>query len=61
MKNYEKKTLCELVEEDFHLEHFELYSVLVRKSKYVCQHCGRVARKKRNLCEAITLKTLKKP
>ncbi len=29
---------------------------LVRRPKYVCRQCGRVARKKRLLCEPISLK-----
>jgi hypothetical protein len=45
-----KKSLCELVEEGFLRDQPQDYRKLVKKPKYVCRRCGRVARKKRNLC-----------
>lgn len=46
----EKKTLCELEKAGLIQADFEAYKKLVRKGKYVCHRCGRVARKKKLLC-----------
>lgn len=45
-----KKTLCELEKIGLIRNDLEGYKKLVRKGKYVCRRCGRVARKKKNLC-----------
>jgi hypothetical protein len=47
----EKRTLCKLEEEGFIKDSLDDYIKLVRKGKFVCRRCGRVARKKRNLCK----------
>ncbi|MBU0510574.1 MAG: hypothetical protein KJ638_02585 [Chloroflexi bacterium] len=44
------KTLCELERQGFVVTNFKDYRKLVRHGEYVCKDCGRVARKKRNLC-----------
>ncbi len=45
------KTLCELEQEGFLVERFKDYKKLVRHGKHVCKSCGRVARRKENLCD----------
>lgn len=45
------KTLCDLKSNDFIKSDFKTYKELVRDGKYVCKGCGRVARKKKNLCD----------
>ena len=49
------KTLCELKEDGFIEKEFKAYKKLVRNGKYVCRSCGRVARKKENLCKPVAL------
>jgi hypothetical protein len=49
------KTLCELKEDGFIEKEFKAYKKLVRNGKYVCRSCGRVARKKGNLCKPVAL------
>lgn len=44
------KTLCELERSGFMVDNFKVYKKLVRYGQYVCKDCGRVARKKKNLC-----------
>ena len=44
------KTLCELKSDGFIEKDFKSYRKLVRQGKYVCRRCGRVARRKTNLC-----------
>lgn len=44
------KTLCELEKQGFVVTNFKEYKKLVRYGKYVCLDCGRVARRKKNLC-----------
>jgi len=46
----ETKTLCELEKSGFVKENLEDYKLLVKKGKFVCSRCGRVARKKKHLC-----------
>jgi hypothetical protein len=46
-----KKSLCELlVEEGYLRDQPQDFKKLVEKPKCICQRCGRLARKKRNLC-----------
>lgn len=42
--------LCKLNNQGFVAEHFKDYKKLVRHGEYVCKDCGRVGRRKRNLC-----------
>lgn len=44
------KTLCKLERSGYLVDDFKIYKKLVRYGKYVCKDCGRVARKKTNLC-----------
>ena len=44
------KTLCDLEKQGFVVTHLKEYKKLVRYGKWVCQDCGRVARRKKNLC-----------
>ena len=44
------KSLCELERKGFIAKNFKDYKKLVRHGKFVCQNCGRVARRKENLC-----------
>lgn len=52
----EKRTLCKLVEANYLSDSLDEYLKLVRKGRFVCRRCGRVARKKRNLCKPKELK-----
>ena len=45
-----EKKLCELEQQAFVVNNLKDYKKLVRYGKYVCESCGRVARKKNNLC-----------
>ncbi len=45
------KTLCDLESNNFIKKNFKEYKELVRHGKYICKGCGRVAHKKKNLCE----------
>jgi len=54
------KTLCDLESNGFIKSKFKEYKELVRHGKYVCKGCGRVARKKENLCEPKRLYPKKK-
>jgi len=44
------KTLCELESAGYIVDNFKDYKKLVRYGQYVCEDCGRVARKEKNLC-----------
>ncbi|HBX69158.1 MAG TPA: hypothetical protein DEH25_07200 [Chloroflexi bacterium] len=44
------KSLCELEKQGFIVTDFKDYKKLVRHGEYVCEGCGRVARRKKNLC-----------
>jgi len=46
----DKKTLCEWEKMGLLQADFEFYKKLVRRGKFVCRRCGRVARKKKQLC-----------
>jgi len=43
------QTLCQL--ERLLRDDFDAYCRLVARPRFVCQHCGRAARKKKNLCD----------
>ncbi len=45
-----EKSLCELEKQGFIVRNFKDYKKLVRYGRYVCKDCGRVARRKANLC-----------
>jgi hypothetical protein len=45
-----RRTLCDWSKEDRIKELVE-YTEIVRKPRYMCYTCGRVANKKKNLCE----------
>jgi hypothetical protein len=42
--------LCDLHNQGYLVKNFKDYKKLVRHGKYVCKDCGRVGRRKRNLC-----------
>jgi hypothetical protein len=44
------KSLCELERQGYIQTHFKDYRKLVRYGRFVCADCGRVARRKKNLC-----------
>ena len=44
------KKLCDLDNQGFVIDHFKEYKKLVRHGMYVCKDCGRVGRRKQNLC-----------
>jgi hypothetical protein len=44
------ESLCDLEKRGFVATNFKDYKKLVRYGRYVCADCGRVARKKKNLC-----------
>jgi hypothetical protein len=45
-----EKSLCDLEKQGFVTTNFKDYRKLVRYGRYVCMDCGRVARKKKSLC-----------
>ncbi len=50
------ETLCELTK--LLKKHPADYLALVEPPKFICLECGRVAQKKKNLCEPEKIKTL---
>jgi len=44
------KKLCELEKQGYVFTNFKEYKKLVRHGTFVCKDCGRVGRRKRNLC-----------
>jgi hypothetical protein len=44
------KSLCELEKQGYVITNFKNYKKLVRHGEFVCTDCGRVARRKQNLC-----------
>ena len=44
------KSLCDLEAQGYVIKNFKDYKKLVRYGKFVCGDCGRVARRKKNLC-----------
>ena len=45
------KKLCDLENEGYVVNNFKDYKKLVQHGQYVCFSCGRVARRKKNLCD----------
>jgi hypothetical protein len=45
------KKLCDLDNEGFVVNHFKEYRKLVRHGEYICMSCGRVGRRKKNICD----------
>lgn len=45
-----ENSLCDLEKKGYVTTNFKDYKKLVRYANYVCKDCGRVARKKKNLC-----------
>jgi hypothetical protein len=52
------KELCKLKQEL--KKDIQSYILLVNQPRFVCTHCGRVANKKKNLCEPQRFETLEK-
>ena len=50
-----KQHLCYFVSQGFHLTDEREYKMLVENSQFMCQHCGRTARCKENLCKPVEL------
>jgi hypothetical protein len=46
------KKLCDLDNEGYLVNNFKDYKKLVRYGQFICSSCGRVARRKKNLCDA---------
>jgi hypothetical protein len=46
-----QKTLCDLESNGFIKTNFGDYKKMVRNGEFVCKACGRVANKKKYLCE----------
>jgi len=44
------KTLCDWSKQD-RLKNLTEYTGIVKKPKFMCETCGRVANKKKNLCD----------
>lgn len=49
--NMGQKTMCDWSKED-RIKDFSEYASIVRKPRFWCYTCGRVANKKKNLCKA---------
>jgi len=47
--------ICYLVSQGFHLSDGDEFKALVSEAKYKCEHCGRVARSAKHLCEPVEL------
>jgi len=50
-----RKHLCYLQHLGYQLQDMDGYKSLVRKGKYLCKLCGRVAADKKNLCRPVKL------
>ena len=49
------KSLCKVVGKKYLRTNLDDYRDLVKKAKYICLKCGRVARLKKNLCNPVKL------
>jgi hypothetical protein len=47
--------LCYIVSQGFHISDEQEYKALVKKPRFKCQHCGRVANRDQNLCEPVKM------
>ena len=47
--------LCYFISQGFHLTDEEKYKAMVSDPEFKCEHCGRVAKSDKNLCEPISL------
>jgi hypothetical protein len=47
--------LCYLANVGYHAQNTQEYKSLVRDPQFMCKHCGRVAKDKKNLCVPIKL------
>ncbi len=54
------KSLCDLEKQGYVNTNFKEYKKLVRYAEFVCTDCGRVARKKENICSPKRLYPKKK-
>ena len=48
--------LCDLVKKEAEIAQSEDYIRIVRKGKYLCNKCGRVAKSKQKLCKPKKIK-----
>jgi len=46
-----ERTICKLVKDKTLKNHLREFLELVKDPRYYCSKCGRIAHKKRNLCE----------
>jgi hypothetical protein len=51
----EEKPFCKRIKPDFLKENMEEYKEWIREPLYVCEKCGRVARRARDLCKPLSL------
>ena len=47
--------LCYIVSQGIHISEPEKFEVLIANPEFKCQHCGRVAKSERNLCEPVKI------
>jgi hypothetical protein len=47
--------LCYFISQGFHLTDEEKYTAMVSNPEFKCEHCGRVAKSDKNLCEPVSL------
>ena len=47
--------LCYFISQGFNLTDEEKYKAMVSDPEFKCQHCGRVAKSDKNLCEPVSL------
>ncbi len=47
--------LCYFISRGFHLTDEEMYKAMVNPPEFKCEHCKRVAKSDKNLCEPVSL------
>ncbi len=47
--------LCYIVSQGIHISKPEKFESLIANPEFKCQHCGRVAKSEKNLCEAVKI------
>lgn len=47
--------LCYIVSQGIHINEPEKFEDMVANPEFKCQHCGRVAKSERNLCEPVKI------